>query len=181
MKQRKYQVKNNKCDNYQQHLAEQSAADLSTWLDEHPDDHTQQCGECRAFIQSLIKISGTLRQVPNHTLVPDPHIPDRILDRIKNAKQRGQNIKVNRWNWVRSIFEYRIPAYQAVGGAIVFTTFIIFLLGYFVPAGPIMNINDGLDPRYEFSAVDSLNQSRSDIGETVREDSLLSRFLVPTM
>jgi len=149
-------------------------------------NHIDICQNCQNYLENLSIIKNEMKASPSIDLMPNPQILKNIIA-YKNVKSGlKRNKKESLWGTIRAIFEFKIPVYQALSGAVLVLMLFMYVSGYIVSPDP--------DAKYieytgnlkavnasELYALDSLNYSNPGRGQNAREDSVLISFLVPTM
>ena len=87
---------------------------------------------------------------------------------------------------LRAIFEFRIPVYQVLSGALIVLMIFIYMSRQLnwsgIGAGQIQNSEiQTATSSSELYALDTLISSNAERGQNAKEDSVLIRLLVPTM
>lgn len=149
-------------------------------------NHVAFCQNCQRYLDNLSIIKDNMRVSPSDDLKPNPQILKNIIA-YKNIKSglKKKNQK-SFWETMRSIFEFRVPVYQALSGAAV--VLILFIYVSNTSISPSTNAKyieysgtkDGTKSS-ELYAIDSLNYSNPGRGRNAKEDSVLISFLVPTL
>lgn len=167
---------------------------ISKNFDEITDDenitikeHLKSCAHCRSYQYTLLNLQNTLQVKPDHKLSPDPNIRRNIIKGMKSIQSQEPGIFSRSWQYIRSILEYRIPVYQALSGAvlILLILFAINQLYFSINWNRIINQEIILlevtipDKISAIKNIDLIDQQK--IGRNVKEDSLLARFIVPSM
>ena len=146
--------------------------------------HLQSCEHCQNYQQVLLKLKNVSM---NDGLIPNPRIRKHIIQRVKEKRATTAVTWKNSWQHVKNIFEYRIPVYQALVGA-------AFILIIFMMSN---KLSSSMFPKstkeYRFTNVEIpvasqmnvINNLQSfehqKIGKNVKEDSVMSQYIVPAM
>ena len=147
-------------------------------------EHLKSCGRCRIFQNTLVNLHESAAIPLKGKLAPDSAIHRNIIKRMKTARPQKQRVFGKIWKYIRNILEYRIPVYQAAFGAalillLIFTVDQISVL----PANKVPDSHNILQTEESISTqmnvVDDLNIiEHQKIGRSVREDSILTRYIV---
>jgi hypothetical protein len=146
-------------------------------------EHLQACERCRS-LQNLTIRTQTLLDISSETgLTPDPSIAQAVRRRMRSAARAGDKRDRPVWGAVLRVLQHRIPVYQAVLGAVVITAVWVGVKKQPAPRPAEFSRPEktqeerpGLTPQKapdRLSAVD-----RPQVGRTIREDSLLAKFIV---
>jgi hypothetical protein len=150
-------------------------------------EHLKSCERCRSYQETLSGLQHTMKAGAEEKLQPDPAIKENIIKRMKAAKRKEAGVLTRIWQSTKAMFDYRIPAYQAVLGLI------LVALVYFAversPSIPEQEIPIShsltrmeVPPPAEISVIDNLSViDHQKIGRTLGEDTTLTRFIVATM
>jgi hypothetical protein len=175
------------CDDIQRLLVNKISDELTR--DEHRlvEEHLKSCGHCRSYQNTLLKLQSSMQISEEEKLVPDPAIRENILQRMKTSQPQETGILRSTWQYVRSVFEYRVPVYQTLSGLALIA--LIFLATRQIsfspdqrPPEPRSLIRMEMPTPTQMSVVDNLDIiDKQKIGRSVTEDSALTRFIVSTM
>ncbi|MFC2088170.1 zf-HC2 domain-containing protein [Calditrichota bacterium] len=146
-------------------------------------EHLNQCAHCQKsqLILSRLK-SATDLNVVKSALQPNPKIRNSLLKKIKSTENKNENIL----SYVIDFFNIKVPVYQILAvSAVVILMLIIFSPG---------NKNFSTDRANEsiIASIDSnaINMNimyqinifeKQNIGRNIQEDSVLARFITPSM
>jgi hypothetical protein len=150
-------------------------------------EHLKSCQRCRSLETTVVSMQDTMRTSTKAPPVPDPAVRQNILRQMNALKLRQPGIFCRGWQYVREVFEYRIPVYQTLLGAalVVLLFFAVRQLSTTSPQPPsepqsVAQIETPLPG--EMSVLDDLSiLDRQKIGRNAKEDSYLTRFIVSTM
>jgi predicted anti-sigma-YlaC factor YlaD len=151
------------------------------------EEHLKSCERCRSYQETLIVLQHTMQSGSVEKLEPDPAIKENIIKRMKAGKQREAGVLTRIWLSTKAMFDYRIPAYQAVFGLIL-----VALVYFAVERTPSIPEQEApishsltrmeVPPPAEMSVLDNLSViDQQKIGRNVGEDTTLTRFIVSTM
>ena len=154
-------------------------------FDPSVQEHIQHCKVCSHFVQIFQAAEEYLPQKPLADLKPDSNISRHILEYQDVKKHlRKKSVRSIREK-IFDLFSYRIPVYQVVSGImIVFFASMLLFGGVFAPHDsgdflPSVKLErNGVSDLY---LVDSLEQRDSLRGQNAQEDSVLMKFLVPSL
>jgi hypothetical protein len=151
------------------------------------EEHLKSCERCRSYQETLTSLQKTMQTEAEEKLVPDPAIKENVIKKMKAVKQAEAGVFTRIWQSTKAVFEYRIPAYQAVLGLI------LLALVYFAiersPSIPEQEVPIShsltrmeVPPPAEMSVIDDLGViDQQKIGRNVGEDTTLTRFIVAIM
>jgi len=151
------------------------------------EKHLKSCERCRSYRKTLLGLQNSMQIGAEEKLVPHPAIRQRIIQRMKVQRPERIGIFARGWCYIRNIFEYRIPVYQALSGVIL-----IALIFFAVRQFP--SSTDQKPPELQsvaqmetpipsqMTVIDNLEIIKGQkIGQNVKEDTTLTRFIVSTM
>jgi hypothetical protein len=177
---------NGNCSNFQERIF--ALIEDGNQLNSDPEviNHLTFCSYCQKYLEKLTLFKSKLQGSPSTGLKPDSKIIKNIIT-YKNIKKGFQRIKPNTfWESIRLLFEFRIPLYQALSGAVVVFMLFTYISGHFLSAGsrtPTIDYSENQTgvSSSELYLLDTLNLSNPERGQNAKEDSVLIRFLVSTM
>ncbi len=175
------------CDDIQRLLVNRISDELSRDEDRLVEEHLKSCGHCRAYENTLLNLKESMRVGTGEELVPDPAIRENILRRMKTLQPQETGILRSTWQYVRSVFEYRVPVYQTLSGLALIA--LIFLATKQIsvspdqrPPEPRSLVRMEMPVPTQMSVVDNLEIiDKQKIGRSAKEDTALTRFIVSTM
>jgi len=151
------------------------------------EKHLKSCGGCRSYQKTLLSLQNSMQIGPGEKLGPDPAIRQNIIGRMKTVRPQEPGIFVRGWHYIRGVFQYRVPVYQALFGVALI---VLIFLG-------VRQLNFTTDRKYpspqgvvqlqvpistEVSVIDNLEiVKQQKIGRSVSEAITLTRFIVSTM
>jgi predicted anti-sigma-YlaC factor YlaD len=151
------------------------------------EEHLKSCERCRNYQETLTILQQIMQAGAKEKLEPNPAIKENLIKRMKAAKQAKAGVLLRIWQSTKAIFEYRIPAYQAVFGLIL-VALVYFAVGrqpsIYEQEAPIVHSLTRMEvpPPTEMSVMDDLGViDQQKIGQNVAEDTTLTRFIVATM
>jgi hypothetical protein len=151
------------------------------------NSHLLKCSHCRDYQKTVDLVKTAIQTYPNVPMERDESIRRLILNRAKSKQTTSSNILEDILLKIKSLFEIKIPVYQAVIGVIILF-FLLFLID--LPSNRFMengisqidssSQNQQIDLPY--NVIESLDFFlKQKIGKNVHEDSLLTRFIVSSM
>ncbi len=175
------------CDDIQRLLVSKISDEITRDEDRLVEEHLKSCGHCRSYQNTLLNLKDSIRVGTTEKLVPDPAIRENVLQRMRNLQPQEAGILRNAWQYIRSIFEYRIPVYQTLSGVVVIV--LIFLATKQItfspgqqPPEPQSLVRMEMPVPTQMSVVDNLDIiDKQKIGRSAKEDTALTRFIVSTM
>lgn len=187
---RKKSDSNKRCEKIERLLIRQEIETLTTQEASEISSHLEQCESCRRFLTTLKKLPDTLSVQQQSVFQPSPSIRSVLRERFNHQYSheilKGRN-KGNVLAFLSGIFSYRVPVYQVALMVIILLVLVMLIIQ---PDGMMRsaNYNEALFPETElvapvqFTSVDNLRLlDRQQIGRTVSEDSVLTRFIQTAM
>lgn len=183
---RKEKSQNDNCSIFQEKIFELFNDGISVNSDKSVNNHINKCLKCQNYLKNLNILKNHMQESPSKDLKPNSQIIKNIIA-YKNIKTGFQKIgPFSIWGSVRAIFEYRIPLYQALSGAVVALMLFMYISSSVISPGTrATNIEysgnqEGITSS-ELYVLDTLNLTKPERGQNAKEDSVLISFLVPTM
>jgi hypothetical protein len=151
------------------------------------EEHLKSCDRCQSYQNILLNLQNSMRVDVGEKLTPDPAIRENIIRRMKTLKPMDTGIFAKSWHYVRNVFEYRVPVYQALSGLVLIA--LIYLM-----VGQLSFSPDRKTPELQsFAQIETsipaqmrvmddlgiIDQQK--IGQNVKDDTTLTRFIVTTM
>lgn len=174
---------NTLCEKVETLLIKNSFEDISEREWKIVDDHIQGCEQCVQIksVLSNMRDSSGFRSEPEIALRPE--ILTRVHEVMKFRKRKKQRRPALNWQTVKNILGYRMPLYQPLA----IMLFLIAINMIFTPFDK--KISEIEDIKIlenilseKLSVVDNMFLvSKQNIGSNVREDSLITKYIVPTM
>jgi len=151
------------------------------------EEHLKSCDRCRTYQKILLNMQNSMQIGAEEKLIPDPAIRQNIIQQLRALKPQEAGIFARGWHYIRSIFEYRVPVYQALFGVVLIALIFLAIKQY-----PSSADQKPLEPRglaqietplpAQMSVIDNLEIIKGQkIGLNVKEDTTLTRFIVSTM
>ncbi len=172
------------CDNIEQLLIKQSIDELTDEENRLIQKHLKSCQRCRSYQSALLKLKYSMQVSEEDKLAPNPAIHEILIQRMKELRPQEIGFLDRAYQSIISLFEYRIPVYQALTGVILI--FLLFLgLRHFPfttgqKSAGIQSITPiGTSTPAQLMVIDNLDIiGKQKIGQNVKEDSTLIRFIV---
>jgi hypothetical protein len=175
------------CDDIEQLLVNKIFDELTQDENLLVEEHLKSCDRCQSYQNALLNLQKSMEIGPEDELAPDPAIRENIIQRMKTLNPVETGIFTKGWQYVRNIFEYRVPVYQALSG-LVLIALIYLTVGQlsFSPdrksSEPQSLAQMETPTPTQMRVVDNLEIiDLQKIGQNVREDTTLTRFIVSTM
>jgi hypothetical protein len=151
------------------------------------EEHLKSCDRCQSYQNALLNLQSSMEIGPEHELTPDPAIRENIIQRMKTLNPVETGIFAKSWHYVRNVFEYRVPVYQALSG-LVLIALIYLTVGQLSfspgrkPSEPQSSAQMETPTPTQMRVVDNLDIiDLQKIGQNVKDDTTLTRFIVTTM
>lgn len=176
-----------RCDAVEELLIKQNFEKLSEDENNLLQNHLKTCNGCQKYQLQLANLRSSLVVSEQSSLQPDPLIRQSLINRVKALKPQDHRFFDSLWQRLLNILEYRIPVYQGLIG-LACSILIFVMIHYF----SLSSYHEVEIPRYQNMMADTtfyqinviknlqiIGQQK--IGKNVREDSLLTRFIVTAM
>ena len=178
---------NMNCDYIQRLLVNKIFDELTPDENLLVEEHLKSCDHCRSYQITLLNLKDSMQIGSGEKLAPNPAIRENIVQRMKILQPQETGILRSTWQYVRSVFEYRVPVYQTLSGLALIA--LIFLATKQIsfspdrrPPEPRSLIRLEMPAPTQMSVVDNLDIiDQQKIGRSAREDTALTRFIVSTM
>jgi hypothetical protein len=175
------------CDMIEQLLVNRTCDRLTKEEERLIREHLAVCAHCRDYQTSLEEVVKAIKPQERGDLVPNPAIRENILKRVGMPRPQEIGVLGRAWKSTRSAFAHPIPVYQAVLGAAL-----IFLLSLGLRHLPSSAVREVSPPRplvrmeatlpSQLGVIDNLEiVKQQKIGQSVTEDTTLTRFIVSSM
>jgi len=147
-------------------------------------EHLDSCRQCQDHGETLLKLKSEMQINSGKKIVPDPAIRKYIMKQMTKGEE---GVIKKLWRSVGSIFEYRIPVYQGIIGIAV-SIFVLLAAQNlpFIQKQESPNINaledyqdQSLEQIYVLNDLRVIDHQK--IGINVKEDTILTQFIVTTM
>ena len=171
------------CQEIEDMLIKNNIEDLTQIEQELIERHISYCSECKKYSQVLININQAFVSTPRDDSMPLAAIRKNALTKI--AGNRGTFSAF--WYSLLSLFEYRIPVYQAL---VMILVALVLLIGFDYANSEQNSLSmiwsdshqlEGMisDTNYVLDSLQMLERQR--IGKNVLEDSILTQFITTAM
>jgi len=149
-------------------------------------NHVEICSDCQNYLEKLSIMQNQMQFNPLKNLKPDSQIIKNIIAYKKIKSDIKRKNQESLWDSIRAIFEFRVPVYQALSGAIVVIILFLYASNNIISSGTNMKYKDSSANQTnitssELYALDSLYLTNRTKGQNAKEDSVLISYLVPTM
>jgi len=173
-----------KCDAVEELLIKQSIEKLSADENSLLQNHLKTCVHCQKYQNQLAFIQTSMSVSQKSQLKPNPAIRQSLLNRMKVLKPKKHGTVDSLWQKLLNLLEYRIPVYQGLIG-LACSLLIFVVIHHFsfsnqhLPASPQYELRMSDTTFYQMNVIKNLQIiEQQKIGKNVREDSLLTRFIV---
>lgn len=145
--------------------------------------HLDECRECREAAAFRMRLHETLDAPAAGDVVPDPQLQRQLRRHLRQRHHSARNGSASVWNGLQRLLNLRVPLYQAAVGILLLLA--LFYLGDPPPpnngedAAPFQNVQFLADST-ERSDTLQIDTSRQP-GRSIKDDSLLSRFMTPVL
>ena len=102
-------------------------------------NHIAICYNCQNYLENLSVIKDKMKISPSDDLKPNPQILKNIIAFKKVKLGLIRKNKESFWDIIRTIFEFRIPVYQALSGAVVILMLFMYVSGNIVSTDRVTN------------------------------------------
>ena len=174
------------CSNVQEKIFSLIEAGDQLDSDSELNQHLDICIHCQKYLENLTLLKNRMQKPALKNLKPDSAIIKNMI-MYKNIKVGLPKRKPSTiLDVLRAIFEFRIPVYQVLSGALIVLMIFIYMSRQLnwsgIGAGQIQNSEiQTATSSSELYALDTLISSNAERGQNAKEDSVLIRLLVPTM
>jgi hypothetical protein len=171
------------CQEIEDMLIKKNIEDLTQIDQELIERHLSYCLECKKYSQILFNINQAFVSPHRNDSMPLLGIRENTLKKIS----RSSGTLSTFWYSLLSLFEYRIPVYQALGMILVA---LVLLIGFDYANSEQNSLSmiwsdshqlEGMisDKNYVLDSLQLLERQR--IGKNVLEDSILTQFITTAM
>jgi len=175
--------KNIKCAEVERWLITDELKKLSPEKVSLIKNHISSCERCQSFQHLIVNLQQSLHINENDQLKPNPIIKKRLLQKMKEKKTARKHF----FQTIIDVLEFRIPVYHALAGVTILLL-IFWGIEKFSFSFDWREVKQNYFSRIEIPVsspiyvVDNLKVlEQQKIGKTVKEDSLLARYIVPSM
>jgi hypothetical protein len=176
-----------KCDAIEQLIIKQGIEKLSADENNILQSHLKSCVHCQDYQNQLVSLQSSIMISVKSSLQPDPAILQNLMKRMNAFKSPKHRTVDSPWQKLLNILEYRIPVYQGLIG-LACSLLIFVAINYFSfssqhkTGSSEYSINVADSSFYQINVIKNLQIiEQQKIGKNVREDSLLTRFIVSSM
>ncbi len=182
-----HQKSSNGCNEIEELLIQQNLETLSAAEHRLLQQHLKTCTHCKHYTRQLANLQSSLNIDQHSPLKPDPSIRNSVIKKMLRRKLALAGILNSLWQWTSKILEYRIPVYQGLIG--VACGLLIFILIRYFPASNQSGMERSHNQLpaadttlYQINVIKNLQIiEQQKIGKNVKEDSLLTRFIVSAL
>ena len=145
--------------------------------------HLDDCRECRTAAPFWMRLHERLDASAVGDLIPDPQLQRQLRRHLRQRHHPARRGIGAAWHGVQRLLNVRVPLYQAALGILFLLA--LFYLGDPLPpnpgesAAPFQNVQFLADST-ERSDTLQIDTSRQP-GRSIKDDSLLSRFITPVL
>jgi hypothetical protein len=175
------------CDSIEQLLIKKSLEELTdeeNWLIQ---EHLRSCDVCRSYQSALLRLKNSMQINMEDKLVPHPAIRRTLIQRMRDLRpQEVGNLK-GAYKSIMRLFEYRIPIYQVLSGAVLIALIFLAVKQFSFTAEQkttglrnVAQIETSIPA--QMRVMDDLGIiDQQKIGQNVKDDTTLTQFIVTTM
>lgn len=183
---KKYRSQGDICSDVQEKIFSLVEAGIQIENDSELSDHLNICIHCQKYLENLTLLKNKMKKPPLKNLKPNSAIIKNMIT-YKNIKAGLPKRKPsNILDSLREVIEFRIPVYQVLSGILIIFMIFIYMswqLNWF--GGRVHQIQNSeiqtATSSSDLYVLDTLVLSNPEQGQNAKEDSVLIRFLVPTM
>jgi len=172
------------CDDVELLLSKRLVDELTEEEKQLVDKHLKSCSRCLSYERILLSLPDSMQIKSEETLAPHPEIRKHIVQRMKDLVPQETGILRRAYHSFIRLFEYRIPVYQALTGAILILLLFLgvkhfpFSVGQKIEGFQIITQMDTSAPA-QLKIMDNLDIiGKQRIGQNVKEDTTLTQFIV---
>ena len=175
------------CDSIEQLLIKKSLEELSDEENRLIQEHLRSCDQCRSYQSALLRLKDSMQISAEDKLAPDPSIRETVIKRMKSLKPQEAGFIGRAYQSVIHIFEYRIPIYQVLSGAVLIALIFLAVKQFSFTAEQkttglrnVAQIETSIPA--QMRVMDDLGIiDQQKIGQNVKDDTTLTQFIVTTM
>jgi hypothetical protein len=175
------------CDGIEQLLIKKNFEELTDQENRLIQEHLRSCDVCRSYQSALLRLKDSMRISAEDKLAPDPSIHETVIKRMRNLKPQEAGFLGRAYQSVMRLFEYRIPVYQALSGAVLVVLIFLAVKQFSFTAEQkttrlhnVAQIETSIPA--QMRVMDDLGIiDQQKIGQNVKDDTTLTRFIVTTM
>lgn len=145
--------------------------------------HLEDCHDCRAAAPFWMRLHEALDAPAAGDVAPNPQLQQQLRRHLRRRRYPAWRGIGKVWNSLQHLLSLRVPLYQAALGILLLLA--LFFLGDPLPpdagesAAPFQNVQFLADST-ERSDTLQIDTSRQP-GRSIKDDSLLSRFITPVL
>ena len=172
------------CDDVELLLSKRLVDELTEDENHLVREHMKVCSRCRSYESILLNLQDSMQIKAEEKLAPHPAIRKHLAQRMKNLKPQKAGILRRTYHSFIHLFEYRIPVYQVLSGAVLMVL-LFFGVRHFhftggqEPVGLQSIVQMEISAPAQLRIIDNLDFiGKQKIGQNVKEDSTLTQFIV---
>jgi hypothetical protein len=175
------------CDGIEQLLIKKSLEELTDEESRLLQKHLRSCDRCRSYQSALLKLKDSMQICTEDKLAPHPSIRETVIERMKSLKPQEAGFLGRAYQSVMRLFEYRIPLYQVLSGAVLIALIFLAVKQFsFTAEQKTTELHNVAQVETSIPAqmrvMDDLGIiDQQKIGQNVKDDTTLTRFIVTTM
>jgi predicted anti-sigma-YlaC factor YlaD len=175
------------CEVIQALIIQKNFDELTHTQNESVESHLKTCRTCQNFQKVLLKMNELTDYKEEKAVSLPVTTYQNLRQRVAAKKKSNISIFQQSWEWLKNILDYRVPVYQIVfGGVMILMIFFIsrqvsYEDKYEIPVSPSISTLE--TPVVETMQVLNPHEvlEKQMIGQSVKEDTALYRFLVTVM
>jgi hypothetical protein len=175
------------CDSIEQLLIKKSLEELTDEENRLIQKHLRSCDRCCSYQSALLRLKDSMQISVEDKLAPHPAIRRTLIQRMRDLRpQEIGNLK-GVYKSVMRLFEYRIPIYQVLSGAVLIALIFLAVKQFSFTAEQkatglhnVAQIETSIPA--QMRVMDDLGIiDQQKIGQNVKEDTTLTRFIFTAM
>jgi hypothetical protein len=172
------------CDSIEHLLIKKSIDELTDEEKGLIQEHLRLCERCRNYQSALLGLKESMRISAEKKLAPHPSIRETVIERMKSLRPQEAGFLGRAFQSVIHIFEYRIPVYQALSGAVLVVLILVAMKQFsFTTERKTTGLHSLTQIETSITAqmrvIDDLSiLKQQKIGQNVKDDTTLTRFIV---
>ncbi|NOX90154.1 MAG: hypothetical protein GXO77_14135 [Calditrichaeota bacterium] len=178
---------NGNCSRIEHLIIRQMTSNINDKEKELVDDHLKTCKKCRQFRQILMRISSSFASDALSELSPSPDVRLNLIHEMEMLQRAEKSFADKISDALYSLFTYRIPVYQFVLAIILIFGIFFGKSIFFQPQNPVTFPSDASITKNEIivdqpkirAHLQIVNRQKT--GESIKEDSVLTKFIVTTL
>ncbi len=185
---KKNEIRQITCNDYEILIAKKFSGMLEAGENILISQHLQECKACARNLTALQSLHQHMRSSSATALAPEPATRKILRERMLNSRIRKQ-ASVERRGWVKllktviCLLKFRVPVYQVVLGGVVLMALLVFANYISYPGNRVAaRMNEMVQLADSTGLHDTLQTAYPEKpGRTLREDSLMARFITTIM